>query len=282
MEKRVDLHTHTIASDGTCTPTENVRIAKEAGLAAVAITDHDTVAGIPEALRAAKEFGIEVVPGIEISSAAGGQDIHVLGYFIPHEDKEFLQRLEALRDTRRKRNQQILVRLQELGIEITLDELYQQKDDPQKNVGRPHIAQLLINKGLVQTIDEAFEKYLGKGGLAYVNVDRISPQEAIDVIKQFGGAAVLAHSGLYADDELVEELIVYGLDGIEIWHPDHDGPAMERYLRLADRHGLIKTGGSDFHGWREKDPYHAMLGSHTTSQEALEQLRKTAEGRLGK
>lgn len=275
----MDLHTHTHASDGTCTPFENVRLAKEAHLAAVAITDHDTTAGIDEALKAGKELGIEVVPGIEISSAAKGQDIHVLGYFIPHEDEVFLQELEKLRNVRRKRNEKIIARLQEIGVDITWEDVYNQQVNSTTNIGRPHIAQVLMNKGYVSSVNEAFEKYLGKEGRAYTQVERITPQEAIGLIKSHGGAAVLAHSGLYADDELVEELIVYGLDGIEIWHPDHDGPAIQRYLQLAEQYGLIKTGGSDFHGWRGEDPYHAMLGSHTAPSDSLERLRKTAQMR---
>ncbi|NGQ95427.1 PHP domain-containing protein [Brevibacillus sp. SYP-B805] len=275
-QKRADLHTHTLASDGTCPPAENVRLALEAGLAAVAITDHDTVGGIAEAVEAGERLGIEVVPGVEISSAAKGQDIHVLGYFVPYGDEAFQAEMAKLRDTRHERNQMMIARLRELGIDITLEQVYERKKGTDKTIGRPHMAEVLMELGVVGSMEEAFEKYLGKGGLAYVNPPRISPQDAIRLIKRFGGVAVLAHPGLYDDDELVEELIVFGLDGIEVWHPDNDQDDRKSYIRLAEEYGLVMTGGSDFHGWRGEEPFHAMLGASTAPTEALDQLRRIA------
>ncbi|WJQ79846.1 PHP domain-containing protein [Brevibacillus brevis] len=279
MELMADLHTHTKASDGTCEPAENVRLAKEAGLAALAITDHDTVAGIPEAMEAARALGVEIIPGVEVSSVGKGQDIHVLGYFVPYEDKAFEERLFRLRETRHERNQLLIARLQELGIDISLEKVYRRKQGTDKNIGRPHIAEELIELGVVSTIAEAFDKYLGKGGAAYVNPPRITPQEAITLIKEAGGVAVLAHPGLYDDDELIQELIVFGLDGIEVNHPDNDEVQKMRYSKWAAQYGLVVTGGSDFHGWRGEEPFHAMLGSHTAGMEAVEQLRAIAEKR---
>lgn len=278
MQHRADLHTHTLASDGTCTPTENVHYAREAGLQALAITDHDTMAGVEEALAAGKEQGVEVIPGVEISTVAKGQDIHVLGYFLPFENQELQEELSKLRDTRHERNRLLIARLQELGIPISLEKVYQRKNGEDKNIGRPHIADELMELGVVSSMEEAFAKYLGKGAAAYVNPPRISPDEAIRLIKRFGGAAVLAHPGLYDDDDLVEEIIVCGLDGIEIWHPDNSEAQRERYIQLADDYGLIMTGGSDFHGYRGEggQPFHSMLGSHTAEVEALEKLRKIA------
>lgn len=279
MITHADLHTHTKASDGTCEPAENVRLAKEAGLAAVAITDHDTVAGVPAARKAAEELGIEVIPGIEVSSVGRGQDIHVLGYFVPYEDEAFQERLVSLRETRHERNQLLIARLQELGIPITLENVYRRKQGTDKNIGRPHIAEELIELGVVASIDEAFAKYLGKEGAAYVNPPRITPQQAITLIKDAGGAAVLAHPGLYDADDLVEELIAFGLDGIEVNHPDNDPDQRARYTAWANEHGLVITGGSDFHGWRGEEPFHAMLGTHTAPMEAVEKLREIAAGR---
>jgi len=279
MAQRADLHTHTVASDGTCTPTENVRYAKEAGLAAVAITDHDTVAGIAEAMKAGGEIGMEVIPGVEISTVANGQDIHVLGYFVPYEDTQFDDELSKLRDTRHERNKLLIARLQELGIAITLEKVYARKSGTDKNIGRPHIAEELMELGVVSSMQEAFDKYLGKGAAAYVNPPRISPLEAIKLIKRFGGAAVLAHPGLYDDDDLVEEIIVCGLDGIEVFHPDNSEEQRKHYLTLASDYGLVVTGGSDFHGWRGEEPYHSMLGSSTAELDALNQLRKIADSR---
>ncbi|MFI8714247.1 PHP domain-containing protein [Brevibacillus brevis] len=279
MELMADLHTHTKASDGTCEPAENVRLAKEAGLAALAITDHDTVAGIPEAMEAARALDVEIIPGVEVSSVGKGQDIHVLGYFVPYEDPAFEERLFRLRETRHERNQLLIARLQELGIDISLEKVYRRKQGTDKNIGRPHIAEELMELGVVSTIAEAFDKYLGKGGAAYVNPPRITPQEAITLIKEAGGVAVLAHPGLYDDDELVQELIVFGLDGIEVNHPDNDEVQKMRYSKWAAQYGLVVTGGSDFHGWRREEPFHAMLGSHTAGMDAVEQLRAIAEKR---
>ncbi|WP_139490133.1 PHP domain-containing protein [Brevibacillus dissolubilis] len=282
MEIKADLHSHTVASDGSCQPAENVRIAKEQGLAALAITDHDTVAGVAEAIEAGKELGIEVIPGVEISTAAKGQDIHVLGYFVPYDQESFREKLTGLRDVRHQRNIQLIKRLNELGVEITLEDVYRRKTGPDKNIGRPHIAEELMEKGYVESVAEAFDKYLGKTGSAYVNVERISPQQAIDLIKKSGGAAVLAHPGLYDDDELVEELIVYGLDGIEAYHPDNSPEQVKEYERLADEYGLIRTGGSDFHGYRGPEPFHAMLGSYTAPLDTVAKLRKLTEMRKAK
>ncbi|GIO09644.1 PHP-like protein [Brevibacillus reuszeri] len=279
MNQQADLHTHTKASDGTCEPAENVRLAKEGGLMALAITDHDTVAGVPEALAAGRELGIEVIPGVEVSSVGRGQDIHVLGYFIPYEDSAFQERLVGLRETRHERNQLLIAKLQELGIPITLESVYRRKQGTDKNIGRPHIAEELIELGIVATIEEAFEKYLGKGAAAYVNPPRITPQEAIRLIQDAGGAAVLAHPGLYDDDELVQELIAFGLDGIEVNHPDNTEEQRLVYSTWAKEHGLVMTGGSDFHGWRGEEPFHAMLGSHTAQMEAVERLREIAAKR---
>lgn len=282
MNNHADLHTHTKASDGTCDPAENVRLAKEAGLTAVAITDHDTVAGVPEALEAGAEFGVEVIPGVEVSSVGRGQDIHVLGYFVPYEDAAFQERLVGLRETRHERNQLLIARLQELGIPITLENVYRRKQGTDKNIGRPHIAEELMELGVVASINEAFEKYLGKEGAAYVNPPRITPQEAITLIKDAGGAAVLAHPGLYDADDLVQELIAFGLDGIEVNHPDNNAEQRARYTAWANEHGLVMTGGSDFHGWRGEEPFHAMLGTHTAPMEAVERLRKVAAKRKEK
>lgn len=279
MSIRADLHTHTTASDGTCEPAENVRLAKEQGLDAIAITDHDTVAGIAEAIEAAARLGIEVIPGVEVSSVARGQDIHVLGYFVPYADAAFQEKLVGLRETRHERNKLLIARLQELGIDISLENVYRRKQGTDKNIGRPHIAEELIELGVVSSIEEAFANYLGKEGAAYVNPPRITPQQAISLIKEAGGVAVLAHPGLYDDDELVQELIAYGLDGIEVYHPDNSPDQRKNYQMWAEQHGLVVTGGSDFHGWRGEEPFHAMLASHVAPADAVARLQEIARQR---
>ena len=272
---RADLHTHTTASDGQYSPEELVRAAREAGLAAVAVTDHDTVAGVEQAMRAGEKWGIDVIPGVEISSLAEGKEIHVLGYFPKGKiDQEFVEKLRSLREVRRKRNEMIVEKLRELGIPITMEEVMAKKrgQSPEANVGRPHIAEVLVDKGFASSIDDAFHRFLGKGGAAYCTPRRISPVEAIGWISEAGGVPVLAHPGIYEDDELVETLIQNGLAGLEVYHPDHDPDAERRYEALAVKHRLIMTGGSDFHGERHGIPYHGPLGSRTIEWNGLEAL----------
>ncbi|MEW9697834.1 PHP domain-containing protein [Paenibacillus sp. SI8] len=275
-----DLHTHTTASDGTQKPAANVQMAFDAGLGAIAITDHDTVSGVAEALKAGEQLGIEVVPGVEISTVARNQDIHVLGYYIQTSDPQFLQRLESLRETRDRRNEMIIARLQELGLRITLDEVMLEVESIKTKgdtVGRPHIAAVLLKKGYVASISEAFDRYLGKGAAAFANPPRIEPATAIQWIHEAGGAAVLAHPGIYHDDELVEAIIAQGLDGIEAYHSDHSPEDEARYLQLAERYGLLVTAGSDFHGERGGVVFHAPIGSRRIGLDVLKSLKQKKE-----
>ncbi|GIP39800.1 PHP-like protein [Paenibacillus sp. J31TS4] len=274
MSGYADLHTHTTASDGTQPPAENVRLAKEAGLAAIGITDHDTVAGIQEAVEEGEKLGIKVVPGVEISTVAGGQDIHVLGYGIDERDPVFLDRLRQLRDVRETRNEMMIARLNELGLAVTMEEVLAgvSKTRPDETIGRPHIAQALIAKGYVSSMEEAFERYLGKTGVAYVNPPRIHPSEAIRWIHEAGGTAVLAHPGLYHDDPLVDELIGEGLDGIEAYHSDHTPEDEAKYASLANRHGLLVTAGSDYHGERHGQVFHGPIGNRRIAEDVVEKL----------
>ncbi|MDQ0193153.1 putative metal-dependent phosphoesterase TrpH [Paenibacillus wynnii] len=277
MANRCDLHTHTQASDGMQPPAENVRLARVKGLAAVAITDHDTVAGISEALEAGIQYGITVVPGVEISTRAGGKDIHVLGYYIDWENDLFLSRLAELRDTRALRNEAILLKLQKLGISITMDSVISgigRELKPDESIGRPHIADELVRLGAAIDMRDAFDKYLAEGAAAYVSPPRITPVEACQWIIEAGGAPVLAHPGLYGDEELVRSIVEQGaFIGIEVYHSDH-GPAEEaRYLALAEEFEMVVTGGSDFHGARQGVIFHGDIGSVSVTVEVLKQLK---------
>ncbi|BAU27443.1 hypothetical protein DFP93_102311 [Aneurinibacillus soli] len=276
---RADLHSHTTASDGTFTPRQVVERAKAKGLAVLSITDHDTVAGLSEAQAAGMEHGIEIVPGIEISSIYKGRDVHVLGYYMNIADEVFLARLTELRDVRQLRNKMIIARLAELNIHITLAEVAARKKETVGNVGRPHIAEVLIEKGIVSSMEEAFTRYLGSTGAAYVNPPRITPEEAIDLIHAAGGVAVLAHPGLYKNPELVRTLIVHGLDGIEVYHPDNNTEDEVLYSALADEAGISKTSGSDFHGMRSGVVFHADLGDRSAPLTTVQELRQRAEKR---
>jgi predicted metal-dependent phosphoesterase TrpH len=279
-----DLHSHTFASDGMQPPAENVRLAVKAGLGAVAITDHDTVAGIDEALEAGRQYGITVVPGVEISTVAQGEDIHVLGYWIDHGDALFLERLASLRDTRDRRNEMIVEKLNELGVALTMDEVracLQASKKADETLGRPHIADAMLRKGYVASIAEAFDRFLGKDGAAYVNPPRIEPGTAIQWIQEAGGVPVLAHPGLYGQDELIDQLAQHGLAGLEVYHADHTTAQEEHYLAIAARLQLIVTAGSDFHGERGGVVFHAPIGSRKIAIAVVEQLlaAKTSIGR---
>ncbi|WP_334071779.1 MULTISPECIES: PHP domain-containing protein [Paenibacillus] len=281
QRERYDLHTHTRASDGMNAPADNVRLAREHGLAGLAITDHDTVAGIKEAMAEGERQGITVIPGVEISTRSSGKDIHVLGYFIKTDDSLLLQRLAGLRETREARNVQIIEKLQGLGISITLDEVKAglgRPLRPDESLGRPHIADALVRKGLAADMRDAFDRYLGEGKPGYASLPRISPEEAMIWIREAGGVPVLAHPGLYGDDQLVEAIVERGRPaGIEVYHSDHGPEAEERYLALARRYGLIATGGSDYHGARQGVVFHGDLGSRYADGECVRQLKNAAE-----
>ncbi len=282
MEGYADLHTHTRASDGTGTPSENVRLAAAAGLSTVAITDHDTVAGLEEALEAGRAAGITVVPGVEISSSENGRDIHVLGYFMDVADPLFLSRLEELRNVREGRNERMLERLRELGYAITLEEVLERRgqvEHKDTTVGRPHIAQVLVDKGYAESQQDAFNRLIGEGGAAFISPKRISPETAIAWIHEAGGAAVLAHPGLYGNDTLVERLAGFGLDGIEADHSDHSPEEVEKYREMAWRHGLVATAGSDYHGERGGEVFHGPLGGRRVGAAVVPLLRERAEAR---
>ncbi len=277
------MHTHTTASDGLHSPSDNVRMARDAGLAAIAITDHDTIAGVEEAVAEGNRLGLIVVPGVEISTAADGADIHILGYYTDNSNSLWLKRLAGQRDTREARNRLILDRLKTLGMPIAEEELaeYAHTDRLRSeavSIGRPHIAAALVRKGYVASMQEAFDRYLSTGAAAYVNPPRPHPLEAIRWIAEAGGTSIIAHPGLYGKDTLVEELILQGADGIEVFHSDHTSADEARYAGLAAKHGVIATGGSDFHGARAGETFHGAIGSRTVGVETLELLARSGAG----
>ncbi|NQX43838.1 PHP domain-containing protein [Paenibacillus tritici] len=282
---RCDLHTHTQASDGMQPPAENVRLGFEKGLAAIAITDHDTLSGVAEALEAGRQYGITVVPGVEISTRAGGKEIHVLGYYIDTEQELLLSRLEEQRNTRLGRNEAILKKLRGLGIAITLEQVVSglgRELKPDESIGRPHIADELVRLGAAVDMRDAFDKYLAEGAAAYVSPPRITPEVACRWIREAGGAAVLAHPGIYGDDELVRSIVEQcDLDGIEVYHSDHGPAEHARYLSLAEEFGLLVTGGSDFHGARQGVVFHGEIGSVSVPAAVLAQLKAGIGKRLG-
>jgi 3',5'-nucleoside bisphosphate phosphatase len=247
---RIDLHTHSTYSDGTLTPAELVDLAKRTGLKAIALTDHDTMAGLAEALARGREQGIEVVPGVEISTVQDGRSLHILAYR-PRENRELREMMERLQQFRQNRNDQILANLDRLGIAVTATELRCYSRNGQ--TGRPHIARLLVERGVVKTVEQAFGRFLKKGGLAYAEGGKFPAVEVVRTIAAAGGLAVLAHPlhadpGLASLPALLQLLVPAGLAGLEAYYPSHSAAAVRELKKLAARHNLLLTGGSDFHG----------------------------------
>lgn len=245
----IDLHMHTTASDGRCTPEELVDRAWHAGIRTMSITDHDTLAAIPLAAAAAARRGMTLVPGIEITSIHQGRDVHVLAYFV----SEAMPGLEPLLSTQRRlraeRALEISSRLERLGAPIDADALLEEARAPGgKSLARPQIAAALVAAGHVGSIAEAFERYLGEDSPAYVPHRGATPAQVVEIVTRGGGVASLAHPGYRPRDEIIPEMIEAGLTAIEVFHSSHDGPAQAHYLALAEGKGLEVTGGSDFHG----------------------------------
>jgi 3',5'-nucleoside bisphosphate phosphatase len=273
----IDLHVHSLFSDGTLTPREAVSLAKERGLSTMALTDHDTVSGLDEAFSAGVELGVEIVPGIEFSTVYGGNGVHVLCYFMDAENPELAAELQRLQDDRYRRGEKMVERLQELGYPITFDRVREIAEGG--NIVRPHVAQALVEAGVIETTKDAFtEEFIGSNGRAYVEKHALHPLDALRLIHAAGGACVLAHPGTFRETKpvpptLIDELAAAGLDGIEVSHPEHTPEVEAGYLQTAHRLGLIWTGSSDCHGNRY-DP--VRLGMRTTAPEQLERLRARA------
>jgi 3',5'-nucleoside bisphosphate phosphatase len=240
---------HTTSSDGRCTPEELVLRAWHAGIRTMSVTDHDTMAGVAPASRAALPLGMTVVPGIEITSVYRGKDVHVLAYFLSESAPGLQEMLTRQRRQRVERAQEIADRLDGLGVPIDVPALIETASAPGgKALARPQIAQALIAAGHVATVAEAFDRYLGEDSPAYVPHRGASPADVVALVAAGGGVASLAHPGYRPQDEIVPGLVDAGLTAIEVFHSSHDGAAQERYLAMAAQYGLLVTGGSDYHG----------------------------------
>jgi predicted metal-dependent phosphoesterase TrpH len=248
MTSRADFHSHTNASDGRLTPTQLVDLAVRMGVTVLAVTDHDSTEGLAEAqAAAAKHPGLMLVPGIELSTDIPGAEVHILGYFLAYEDAEFQRTLANLRHARRDRGRMMVEKLRGLGLEIPWERVAELAGEGA--VGRPHVAQALLEKGYISSFQEAFDRYIGRNGPAYVERLKLTPVEAVGILTRVGALTVLAHpatlSGL---DELIRELKAAGLAGIEVYYQDYDKATRDRLAKIAERYGLLKLGGSDYHG----------------------------------
>lgn len=223
--------------------------AKELNLAAIAISDHDAVGGIDIAIHSGRLLGVEVVPALEMSCIYRKTDVHLLGYYVDHHNPDLLAFLYRVQQKRLERAQKIVSRLNQQGVKLDIDRV--RAIAGEAALGRPHIAQALVERGLARTMDDAFNRFIGYHCSAYVPKMEISPLEGIDLIKRYGGIPVAAHPGSYDSEDLVNMMIAAGLMGIEVYHPDHDEVKISRYLELARKNNLFVTGGSDCHGGRK-------------------------------
>ena len=273
---RIDLHTHSNRSDGTFEPAEVVRLAAERALDVVALTDHDTTDGLAEALATGSVVGVEVVPGVEFSAEFEGNSVHVLCYWMDPQDAALQLELRRLREDRFRRGELMVGKLQELGLPVAFQRVRAIAGDA--TIVRPHIAQAMVEAGVVATEKEAFERYIGDGGPAHVAKHALDPVNAVALIDGAGGVCALAHPGMWGDQssvpvELIERMAAAGMRGLEVDHPDHTPEMRERYRTLAGELGLIATGGSDCHGTRY-DP--VRLGTSLCEPEAFAALRALA------
>jgi predicted metal-dependent phosphoesterase TrpH len=271
----IDLHTHSTASDGTNTITENVALALARGLAGIAITDHDTTAGYAEAAAAAEGTGLLIVPGIEFSAEYDGASLHVLAYWVDPADPALVEELRRLTDTRFRRGELMVEKLQALGYDISFERVRAIAGDDL--IARPHIAQAMVEAGIVPTEKEAFDRFISDDGVAYVPKHALDPMDALRLIGAAGGVCVLAHPAMWkgngaVPDDLIEGMAAAGMGGLEVDHPDHDEAQRAHYRALAGRLDLVPTGASDCHGAR----YGYRLGCETTPVELVDELWRRA------
>ncbi len=270
----VDLHLHTTASDGSFTPEQLVDFYASRGFKAVAVTDHDAWDAIAPVTELASRVGLEVIPGIELSTAVDDVEIHFLGYFIDYLDPEFRCRIEHFKQARIERARKIVEKLRGLGVHIEAERVLELARTA--SVGRPHVARALQEEGYVGSSDEAFARYLRSGAPAYVPKPFLSPAEACRLVHSVGGLCFFAHPGIENRDDLIPEFAGQGLDGVEAWHSKHSPAQVKHYQELAQRHNLLVCGGSDSHG-----PEHHETGNGHLIKVPYEVVERMKE-RLGR
>jgi hypothetical protein len=265
--KFADLHLHTQFSDGTFTPEELVLYAQKAGLACIAVTDHDTVEGCARAAAACAAVRMEFIAGAELTAEHEDIEVHILGYFLETENRVLLGRIAQFQTVRQQRIHEMVAALNKLGVPLKVEAVFALANC--KSPGRPHVARALVKERLIGSLDEAFERYLKKGRPAWVPKTKMSALESVELIHQAGGLAVMAHPGLNRSDEIIPALVDAGLDGIECFHTKHSTVMSERYLEIAEKHHLLVTGGSDCHGFSKNKP---LIGTVKLPYEHVERL----------
>ena len=279
----IDLHSHTNASDGTDAPVRLVELAVERRLEALAITDHDTFAGFDEALPAAQALGLDLVCGVELSCKFEGKSPHVLAYFpLASADAAFREWVNQILDSRRERNRALVAQLQKLGVKIALEEV---EAVGRSITGRPHFARVLVDKGYATDRQDAFDRYIGEMGSAFVERQGPTFEDALKKIRSSGGVASLAHPirlGYASDPDkesaLFDRLRKLGLDALEVWHTDHKPALVKRYAACAERHGMLMTGGSDYHGDNKPNARLGGVMAPSSALEAMRNARRTPAG----
>ena len=271
MAGQVDLHMHTTMSDGVLKPSELLDRVKAAGLRAFAVTDHDTLDGYLALRTLLRADDPELVPGVELSVDCNGEDLHMLGYLFDPEHQAFNAELARFREERNRRGRLMVQKLEQLGVDVPYDEVLREAGG--SAIGRPHLAAAMIRAGVVTGFDEAFKKYIGNDGPAYVPKMKLTPDQAIDLIHGAGGVAVLAHPGINSMYRYVEELAGMKLDGIEVYHYSHNSRQVKQFKELARRFHLLQTGGSDFHGRHEIE---GEIGSEPVTLDYLDRLKQRA------
>ena len=246
-DRWTDLHIHTTNSDGAYSVEEVFDHAKKGSLQAIAITDHDTTAGVEEAKALSKKYSIEFIPGVELSASHKGKEVHIIGLYVDPDNAGFSEKLEYFQKKRADRAEKIIMKLKAGGIIVDFKELYEVTGN-MKNAGRVHVAKLLVKKNIVRNIREAFNKFLAEDRPAYVKKAKLTVAEAISLVKGAGGVSILAHPVLVGMDEMIKKWKEQGLDGIEAFHPDHKPADTQRYVNIAGKYGLLISGGSDCHG----------------------------------
>lgn len=270
-----DLHTHSNRSDGTLRPAEGMVLAAQRDLTGVALTDHDTFEGLEEAAASASELGLDFVPGIEFSAEHDGASLHILGYWVDPDDAAIEAELLRLTATRFRRGEMIVEKLRELGCDISLERVRELAGGDA--IARPHIAEAMVEAGVVADEKEAFDRYISDDGSAYVPKHALPPMEALRLIGEAGGVCVLAHPGMWrgndtVPDELIVEMAASGMAGLEVNHPDHDDEMRAKYAAIAERLGLVATAASDCHGER----YGFRMGEERTDAETFAELKRRA------